>query len=635
MTIDVIVPVYRGVEATRRCIESVLSTALSSKQQTPFELIAVNDACPEPELVRWLRELAERSRLTLIEQSLRQGFAAAVNRATALHPERDVVILHSDAEVANDWLDRLVAPASAARDIGTVVPFTNYGGIAGYPRTDVRNAMPAEYTLGSLDLLFRRANANSSVTTPLACGPCVFMRRACLDAIGPFDGGPLGSDYGVEQDFCLRASGAGFRHALAADVYVWHWGETAFGAADAQDLAARAERALGKLYPHYPAQRAEFAARDPARSFQRRVDLLRLAESPRQLLLFIAHGWGGGIRRHMDDLAEMVSERCDVLLLQPGAGDTVKLSWPKKGEGFTAYFALPAELPALVSLLRWLGLVRMHFHHVHGLPRAVLDLPGRVGVPYDCTLHDYYAICPQYHLDTEDGRYCGEPDALGCAACLTRRPGQWGMDITSWRGALGQLLRGADRVLAPSHNVAQRVARYFPDVDALVMPHPETPPIEPGRITRVMTLGNLSPEKGLRVVAACAIDARARRLPLSFRVLGATTDPLPQWPDAPLSIHGQYAEEGLATLIAAERPDVIWFPAQVPETYSYTLSVALAAGTAIVVSALGALAERASGHPRVVVVRWDATPAEWNEALLKAGALGSITRPALSRVAIK
>ena len=116
MTIDIIVPVYRGVEATRRCIESVLSTALSGKQQTPFELIAVNDACPEPELVRWLRELAERSRLTLIEQPLRQGFAAAVNRAAALHPERDVVILHSDAEVANDWLDRLVAPASLLRE---------------------------------------------------------------------------------------------------------------------------------------------------------------------------------------------------------------------------------------------------------------------------------------------------------------------------------------------------------------------------------------------------------------------------------------------------------------------------------------------------------------------------------------
>jgi GT2 family glycosyltransferase/glycosyltransferase involved in cell wall biosynthesis len=632
--IDVIVPVYRGVEATRRCIESVWSTALSTRQQTPFELVVVNDACPEPELIRWLREHAARSRLTLLDQPLRKGFAAAVNRAIALHPERDVVILHSDAEVANDWLDRLVAPTSAACDIGTVVPFTNYGGIAGYPRTDVKNAMPAGHTLTSLDLLFRRANADSSVTTPLACGPCVFVRRACLDAVGPFDGGPLGSDYGVEQDFCLRASGAGFRHALAADVYVWHQGATAFGAGEAQDLAARAERALGKLYPHFPAQRAEFSTRDPARTFQRRVDLLRLAESPRQLLLFIAHGWGGGVRRHMDHLAEMVSERCNVLLLQPNVGDTVTLSWPREGEGFAAYFALPAELPALVSLLRGLGLVRMHFHHVHGLPRAVLDLPGGVGVPYDCTLHDYYAICPQYHLNAEDGRYCGEPDPLGCAACLARRPGQWGMDITEWRGAFGRLLRGADRVLAPSRDVAQRIARYFPDVDALVMPHPEVPCDEPGRITRVVTLGNLSPEKGLRIVAACAADAHTRRLPLSFRVLGPTAEPLPQWPDAPLSIQGQYADEDLATLIASERPDVIWFPSQVPETYSYTLSAALAAGTAIVASALGVLPERTSSQPRAVLVRWNATPAEWNDALLKAGALASSARPSLSRVAI-
>jgi glycosyltransferase involved in cell wall biosynthesis len=316
-------------------------------------------------------------------------------------------------------------------------------------------------------------------------------------------------------------------------------------------------------------------------------------------------------------------------------GNTVKLSWPREGEDFTAYFALPAELTALVSLLRGLGLVRMHFHHVHGLPRTVLDLPGAVGVPYDCTLHDYYSICPQYHLNTEDGRYCGEPDALGCAACLTKRPGQWGMDITAWRGALGQLLRGADRVLAPSQDVAHRIARYFPDVGALVAPHPEQQATEPGRVTRVVTLGNLSPEKGLRVVAACARDARERRLALSFRVLGATTEPVPQWPDAALSIHGQYEEDGLAALIAAERPDVIWFPAQVPETYSYTLSVALAAGTALVVSALGALPERVAGHPRATVVRWDATPAEWNEALFKAGSLGSTARPALSRVAVK
>ena len=102
-----------------------------------------------------------------------------------------------------------------------------------------------------------------------------------------------------------------------------------------------------------------------------------------------------------------------------------------------------------------------------------------------------------------------------------------------------------------------------------------------------------------------------------------------------MSIHGQYADEDLQALIAADRPDVIWFPAQVPETYSYTLSVALAAGPALVVSSLGALSERVSAHPRARVVRWDATPKEWNDALLEAGAPGVASRPALASVAIQ
>jgi GT2 family glycosyltransferase len=614
--IDIVVPFYRGAEALRRCIDSVLGTP----QQTPFELIVVNDTSPETELVRWLREQAERRRITLLEQPSRQGFAAAVNRAQALHRDRDVVVLHSDAEVANDWLDRLATHAAAGRDIGTIAPFASHGGIAGYPRSGAKNILPDDHTVATLDLLFRRANACAAVDVPLTCGPCVYLRRECLMAVGAFDSEPLGSDYGVEQDFCLRASSAGFRHLLAADIYVRHDGEAAFGD-EAQELAARAERALDRLYPRYAAQRAEFIERDPSRPFQRRVDLLRLAESPRQLLLFVAHAWGGGIRRHMTELAALIGERCEVLFLEPAVGDRVRLSWPKAGEGFSAYFTLPDEAPALVSLLRTLGIARMHFHHIHGLPRGVLALPGAVGVPYDCTLHDYYTICPQYHLVTEDGRYCGEPDAVGCAACLTRRPGQWALDITAWRGVFGQLLRGADRVIAPSRDVAQRIARYFPDINAIVVPHLEEPIAAGPRIARIVTLGNLSPEKGLRVVAACAEDARARGLPLTFRVLGTTTEPVPQWPQASLTIHGQYADDDLPSLIQAERPDAIWFPAQVPETYAYTLSVALAAGIPIVASALGALPERLAGHPHSLLIPWNATTAEWNDALQTASGL--------------
>jgi len=624
--IDIVVPVWRGADTTRRCLESILA----STPRTPFELVIVNDASPEPELTGYVRELAARGVATLIEQPSPQGYAAAINRAFAQHRDRDKVVLQSDAVVAGDWLDRLERHA-AARGVGVVGTFTNAVGVATYPLPRARNALPRGYSVAALDALFAHANAGQAESLPAMHGPCLYFRRDCIAAVGAFDGAPLGSDYGVEIDFCLRAGSAGFQHLLAGDVFVFHAAHASYGEQKAEQLSARTQQALSKLYPAFLQQQQALHNRDPARAFARRVDLLRLSELPKQLLLFVSHSWGGGIRRYMNDVAALLEERAEVLYLESAADDVVKLYWPREGECFSAYFRFPAEMTLLADVLKSIGVARLHFHHVHRLPRAILELPAAVGVPFDCTLHDYFSICPQYHLVTEDGHYCGEPDAIGCAACLTRRPGQWGLDINAWRGIFGTFLRGADRLIAPSQDVAIRIQKYFPELAINVWPHPEGVPAEARRVGRVVVLGNLTPAKGLHVVAACARDAESRRLPLTFRVLGSTTEPVPQFPDVPLSIVGQYEDAELAQLLAAERADVILFPAQVPETYAYTLSVALASSTPIVASDLGALPERLIGHPRAMTVPWDAPPGEWNAALLKAAGLTERASPLTER----
>ena len=630
--VDVVIPVFGALGALRRCVDSVLAATC----RTEYEIIIVNDASGDAELTRYLQELAGGGHANVIEQNTHQGYAAAVNRAFGLHRDRDVVILHSDAEVANDWLDRL-AQHAAARDVGVVGTFTNNVGAATYPMPRSVNPLPAGHTVASLDALFARANAGNAVALPAVDGPCLYFRRDCLSAVGAFDANPLGSDYGVEIDFCLRAGSAGYGHMLAGDVFVGHDGHASFGAREAAALAYRAEEALAKLYPSYLAQKKDLAEHEPGRPFARRVDLLRLAESGKRLLVFVSHPWGGGIRRYMNDLVALTDARCEVLFLEPAVGDTVKLSWPRAGESFALYFTLPAELPMLAETLRTIGVERLHFHHIHLQPRSILELPALVGAPYDYTLHDYHPICPQYHLVTEDGRYCGEPDAAGCAACLAKRPGQWGIDITTWRGAFGRMLRGASRVIAPSQDIATRMRRYFPELPIEVWPHPESAGTPLPRIARVAILGNLSPEKGLHVVAACARDARERGLPLTFRILGSTTEPIAQAPDAPLTIYGQYVDSELPQLIAAEKPDVLLFAAQVPETYAYTLSVALQSGVPIVASALGAFPERLAGVPRSTTVTWNAPPAKWNDALLAAAGIAQRNAapgaPTLTRVA--
>jgi glycosyltransferase involved in cell wall biosynthesis len=179
-------------------------------------------------------------------------------------------------------------------------------------------------------------------------------------------------------------------------------------------------------------------------------------------------------------------------------------------------------------------------------------------------------------------------------------------------------------VIAPSEDVAARTRRYFPSLSIAVWPHPERALARAPAIVRVVLLGNLSPEKGLDVVAACARDARSRNVPIAFRVLGATARPLPQWPEAPLSVHGSYDDEQLVALLAAERADVLFFPAQVPETYSYTLTVALASGIPIVASAIGAFPERVAGRPNVLTLPLDAPAPARNEALLAAAQLQTL-----------
>ncbi len=399
----------------------------------------------------------------------------------------------------------------------------------------------------------------------------------------------------------------------------------------------------------------------------------RIRDDGRELVVMIAHDWRGGVSRHLGDLATLLAPRCVVLTLTPAGAGVVRLGvhgeaaaatrgedaaavhgedaatardgdaaarsrrWRRRHgdaavrgrDAPAAWFALPDDLPALAAFLRELGVARLHFHHVHRLPQAVLDLPSAAALPYDVTLHDHLAICPQFHLNAADGRYCGEPDEAGCAKCLEARPAAWGLDIRGWRAAMRTLLAGAERRIAPTRDVAARLARHFPELSVEVWPPPEAPVAVPPRPVRVLAVGRITPEKGLDVIAACARDARARGLPLEFRVLGAASRPLPD--DAGVTVLGEYDERALPEALAREAADVLFFPAQVPESWSYTLSAALAAGLPIVASALGALDERLAGRPQATLVPWDAPASAWNDALAaSAGAAFAAARRASS-----
>jgi GT2 family glycosyltransferase len=303
--IDVIIPVYKGFEPTRRCIASVLANA----QKTPFHVIAIDDASPEPAIASYLDALAHGGRIELLRNENNLGFVRTVNRGMELHPDRDVVLLNSDTEVANDWLDRLAAAASG-QNVATATPFSNNATICSYPYEGWHGDLPGNLGLRQLDRLFAETNAGSTVFIPTAVGFCMYIRRSCLAQVGLFDAERFGRGYGEENDFCMRASKAGWRHVLAADVFVSHEGGVSFSN-ERFALMKAAGVALVAAHPEYNRIVHEWILADPARAFRDAIDIARMNQGPKEAVAMLMERAGERARllRGLLEIGKVAAER--------------------------------------------------------------------------------------------------------------------------------------------------------------------------------------------------------------------------------------------------------------------------------------------------------------------------------------
>ncbi|HEX2941484.1 MAG TPA: glycosyltransferase [Rhodopila sp.] len=607
VTVDVVVPVYRGLEETQRCLETVLADPSAPLGR----VIVVEDRSPEPELVAWLRQLAAEHRISLLRNRRNLGFVASVNRGMAEAGENDVVLLNSDTEVPTGWLGRLARQAYASPRIASVSPLSNNATICGYPG-DEGGPLPLDQTLQDIDETCRTVNRGRFVDVPTTVGFCMYIRRSALQEVGDFDAERFNQGYGEENDFCLRATAKGWTHRLACDTFVYHKGQVSFGSRR-DTLSARAMALILERFPDYEHIIARHVARGMVTPYRFAVTAALFRRSGWPVILMVTHGLGGGVRRHIDNLVARLHGRAHALLLESTErGPTLSVpALPNHPS-----FSVPAEREDdLLQLLRSMNVSRVHVHHLMGLDIELRGLIRRLNVPFDTTVHDYYAICPQINLlPRRYGLYCGEPDAGDCNACLARS-GHWAQDILTWRAQHAWMIQDAARVFCPSMDTLTRLRRYYPDAGLVFAPHEAVPathwPLQiqkggSGRL-RIAVLGVLADHKGGRNIAAVAALADPRRF--EFHLIGGLDGPFP----APehLNVTGRYEEAELPGLIHAIAPHVIWFPMTLPETYSYTLSSAIESGRPIVATRIGALPERLNKRPFTWLADIQTSPAQW------------------------
>lgn len=615
--VDVIVPVFKGLADTQRCILS----ALQSPCATPFRLIVLNDASPEPAVTQWLREIAETDeRIILLENAENLGFVATVNRGMSHGTTHDVVLLNSDTEVANNWLDRLRKAAYSDTHVGTVTPLSNNATICSYPRFCHANPLADGHTTASLDNLCAATNPSVAVDVPTGVGFCMYIRRDCLNTVGLFDVANFGKGYGEENDFCRRAHASGWRNLHALDTFVLHAGGVSFGdSKSARELAAM--ETLRRLYPDYEAEVMRFIQADPAQPYRHALDLARLANDPRTKVLAVTHDRAGGTLRHVKELADTLQAQARFLMVTPTPGGNVTLEWLGASEGLKLEFNVDSEFDDLVHVLQAVQVRLVHYHHLLGHHPRIETLPERLGVPFDFTAHDHYSYCPQISLTDASNRYCGEAGTTQCSACLKQSPAPGGVNIVTWRGNHQRFLQHARHILAPSQDTATRMQRFMPGSHVQHAPHTDLPDslpiphLAPGRkpdgALKVVVIGALSAIKGADTLEAVATLAHRNQAAVEFHLIGYAYRSLKTRPRSNLTVHGEYPEAELASMLDWLQPDVVWFPALWPETYSYTLSACLQAGLPIVAPDLGAFPERLAGRAWTWIQPWNTSAADW------------------------
>jgi len=600
--VDVIIPVYGGAQETLRCLWTVLTAPVT----TPHEVIVINDAGPVPELNAMLRSLAGRDLFTLEQHRLNQGFVKTVNQGLRLHRERDVVILNSDTEVYNDWLDRLLARAAAHPRLATITPLSNNATICSYPETLSDNRLGLEIAHDEIDRLAAEVNPGKHVTTPTGVGFCMYMRRDAIRDVGLLDERHFGRGYGEENDFCQRAIRRGWSNALACDVYVRHVGSVSFKG-EAAERTAKAIKTLARLHPHYEIDVARHIDEDPAWVYRARIDLARLKrlKSTRNVLL-VCHNRGGGTERHLlEQSQQLLAQGAAAFELRPShEAGCVALLHPGL-YGLHNLAALPLRIDGMLEeALRELSISEIHLHHLIDFPSStaqhLLGAAQRLGLAIRLAVHDYYAVCPRVNLVTPEGRHCGEPSADDCNRCLSQDKliEQTG-PIEAWRAESLHLLTAARQVVVPSADVARRLAQMAPQLRVSIEPHEDDPPsrelppltLRPNESLRVLVIGAISRIKGYDVVLGLAQSVRRRGLPLKVSLLGYSMDD-PRLADHGVTLLGRYFDNELLEKVSAADPHIVLIPSIWPETYCYVLSGALRSGRHIAVFDLGAQAER-------------------------------------------
>jgi GT2 family glycosyltransferase len=211
--VAIIVLTWNAVAYTRKCLER-----LRSVTEHPAYRVIVVDNGSHDGTVEYLQGL---DWITLIANDKNLGYTKANNQGlAATRPDEDVVLLNNDIDVDDPaWLTKLQDAAYSADDVGVVgTRLVDTDGRINHLGSYMAPVTLYGEQVGGLELDINQCIRRKSIECVVFA--MAYLRRTCIDAIGPLDEDFFA--YFEDTEYCFRATKAGFQVLYAGDVCPIH-----------------------------------------------------------------------------------------------------------------------------------------------------------------------------------------------------------------------------------------------------------------------------------------------------------------------------------------------------------------------------------------------------------------------------
>jgi len=254
--IAIVILNWNGKELLEKFLPSVVSF---SKKEWADVIIADNDSSDDS--ISFLKE--NYSDLQRVQLDKNYGFAEGYNRALAQLPHSYFVLLNSDVEVTEDWLDSIYTQFENNKDIAAAMPKIK----AYHKKTNFEYAGAAGGFIDYLGYPFCRGRIldsiekdngqyNSNIDIFWASGAAMFVRSEVYKQAGGLD-----SDFFAhmeEIDLCWRIKNLGYRIICDTNSTVFHVGGATLPNHSSQKLFLNFRNNLLMLYKNLPSNKLLF-----------------------------------------------------------------------------------------------------------------------------------------------------------------------------------------------------------------------------------------------------------------------------------------------------------------------------------------------------------------------------------------